>query len=177
MKKLKDRITGLTKVKYVLPLSSRKTICEGIFNSVLTYCMPVWGGSDQCELQSLQVLQNTALCHVLHHPPYSNRDELYNQLDCMTVKQLIVYHSILTVYKIRQSGEPEYLKEILSNDNIRGNLAIPVTDLTLAMKSFCYRAGYDWNSLPNEIRSIRKLDQFKSKLRKWVKASITRFIQ
>ena len=95
----------------------------------------------------------------------------------MTVKQLIVYHSILTVYKIRQSGEPEYLKEILSNDNIRGNLAIPVTDLTLAMKSFCYRAGYDWNSLPNEIRSIRKLDQFKSKLRKWVKASITRFIQ
>ena len=175
MKKLKDRITGLTKVKYVLSLSSRRTICEGIFNSVLTYCMPVWGGVDKSDLQALQVLQNTSLRHVLHRPPYSNRDEMYSQLDCMTVNQLIVYHSTLTVFKIRESGEPEYLKELLSNDNIRGNLSIPVTDLTLAMKSFSYRAGYDWNRIPSEIRNIDKLGQFQTKLRKWVKTNICRF--
>ena len=67
------------------------------------------------------------------------------------------------------------MKELLSNDNIRGNLSIPVTDLTLAMKSLSYQAGYDWNRIPSEIRNIEKLGQFKTKLRKWVKTNICRF--
>ena len=36
MLKLKSRITGLSKVKYVVSLSFRKTLLEGIFNSILT---------------------------------------------------------------------------------------------------------------------------------------------
>ena len=176
MKKLKSRITGLTKVKYVLSLASRKTILEGIFNSVLTYCMPVWGGTEKGNLQNLQVLQNCAVRHVLHRPPYSNRKELYDQMGCLTVNQLIFYHSMLTVYKIRVSGEPEYLREFLTDNNIRGNINIPVTTLSLAMKSFCFRAGTDWNSLPQEIRRIPKLVPFKQKLKLWTKANIKRFL-
>ena len=58
--KLKDRITGMIKVKHVVSLAFRKTLAEGLFNSVLTYCMPVWGGADKGGLQDLQVMQNRA---------------------------------------------------------------------------------------------------------------------
>ena len=176
MKKLKSRITGLTKIKYVLSLSFRKTILEGIFNSVLTYCMPVWGGTEKGNIQDLQVLQNRAVRHVLHHPPFSNRKEMYDQMGCVTVHQLIFYHSIVTVYKIRKSGEPEYLSQYLTNDNIRGNIVIPVTDLSLAMKSFCFRSGNDWNALPQDIRNIAKIGPFKQRLKLWTKDNIKRFL-
>ena len=119
MKKLKTRITGLTKIKFVLSLPFRKTIFEGIFNSMLTYCMPVWGGTEKGNIQDLQVLQNSAVRHVLHQPPFSNRKALYDQMGCLTVHQLVFYHSMLSVYKIRQTKEPEYLYEHFKQDNIK----------------------------------------------------------
>ena len=177
MLKLKSRITGLSKVKYVVSLSFRKTLLEGIFNSILTYCMPVWGGTEKGNLQDLQVLQNSAIRHVLHQPPYSSRKELYDQIGCMTVTQLVFYHSMLTVYKIRATKEPEYLFEILQNDNLRGNINIPVTNLSLAMKSFCFRASDGWNDLPQSLRNSPKLQHFKKKLKTWTKDNIARFVE
>ena len=35
-------------------------IANGIFNSVLSYCMPLWGGCNKEDIDSLQVLKNRA---------------------------------------------------------------------------------------------------------------------
>ena len=101
--KLKDRLTGIMKVRYVVSLSFRKTLAEGLFNSVLTYCMPVWGGADKGGLQDLQVMQNRAAQLVLNSPPRSSRNSMYDKIDWLTINQLVSYHSMITVYKIRKS--------------------------------------------------------------------------
>ena len=62
------------------------------------------------------------------------------QLGGLSVQQLVFYHSVMAVYKIRQTGEPEYLAEKLLNDNLRGMLIVPNTSLTLAQSSFCFCA-------------------------------------
>ena len=175
--KLKDRITGLTKVQHVVSLAFRKTLTEGLFNSVLTYCMPVWGGADKGGLQDLQVMQNRAAQLALNYPPRSNRKTMYEKLDWMTINQLVVYHSVIGVYRMRTSGEPEYLAEVLVQDNILNHIVIPNTDLTLAKKSFCYRAGENWNIIPEAIRSIEKIASFKKEVRKWIKMRIPRFLE
>ena len=82
---------------------------------------------------------------------------MYDRLDWMTVNQLVFYHSVMTVYKIRQTGEPEYLAEKLKHDNYRGGLIVPATGLTLAKKSFCFRGGDSWISLPESIRKLTKV--------------------
>ena len=43
-------------------------IYEGIFNSVLTYCMPVWGGLSKSEMEDLQVMQNKAIRATFKRP-------------------------------------------------------------------------------------------------------------
>ena len=83
---------------------------------------------------------------------------------------------MLTVYKIRATKEPEYLFEILQNDNLRGNINIPVTNLSLAMKSFCFRASDGWNDLPQSLRNSPKLKHFKKKLKTWTIDNIARFV-
>ena len=87
------RLIGLNKLRFIVPYETRKTITIGIFNSVLVYCLPLFGG----DVRDLQVLQNKAGQIVAHKPPFTNRAELFDQLGWMTVYQLIVYHTSLGI--------------------------------------------------------------------------------
>ena len=94
--KLKNRITGLTTLSNALPYGLTKRVTEGIFTSVLVYCLPVFGGCDKYELESLQILQNKAARLVTNSPIRTRRKELFAQLDWLTVNQLVFYHSAST---------------------------------------------------------------------------------
>ena len=109
-------------------------------------------------------------------PGRSCRKEIFDQLGWLSVHQLVFYHTVMAVYKMRQTGEPEYLAEKMLNDNYRGGLIIPTTDLTLAKNSFCFRGGDCWISLPLDLRNNRKVGQFKKGLRTYTMNNIPRFL-
>ena len=170
------RLTGLTNLRSIIPFNIRKRITEGMFMSVLTYCLPVFGGCDQYELEAIQVMQNQAARLVTHLPMITSRKEIFSAAGCMTVNQLICYHSALSTYRIRQSKQPSYLSNIMSRDNRAGRIIVPITDLTLAKKSYCFRAAEQWNSIPEFIRKMPKIGQFKFHLKKWILRSIEQFV-
>jgi hypothetical protein len=174
--KLKSRLAGLTKLKYIVPYSMLKTITQGIFNSVLIYCLPLFGSCNKTQLGDLQVLQNKAAQVVTRSPPRSVRNIMFDKLDWLTVNQLMSYHTLIQVYKIRRSGEPEYLAHALKIDNRNGHIVVPNSDLTLAMKSFTFRGARLWNSLPIPIRKCLKIGTFKTESRKWIKQMVPRFL-
>ena len=101
---------------------------------------------------------------------------MYDMLDWLTVNQLIRYHTLLAVYRIRMSKEPEYLASSLCNDNRSGRIIVQITRLTLAMKSFKIRGACNWNALPEEIRNTSKIGVFKKKLKIWIKINVPRFL-
>ena len=125
VKKLRKRLVGLNSLKYILPFSMRNQVTLGMFNSVLVYCLPLFGGCDITEIKHLQVLQNKAAQVVTHSPPRAERLAMYSRLKWLTVNQLIAYHTLLTVFKIRQSGEPEYLATFLQEDLDASSYQIP----------------------------------------------------
>ena len=176
LEKLQKRLAGLMKLKYIVRSQTMKMITEGIFNSVLVYCLPLFGGCDKGELQAIQVLQNKAAQIVTRSAPRSHRDTMYDTLDWLTVNQLVVYHTAITVYRIRQSNEPEYLAEKLQFDSRNGRVIVPNLKLGLARRSFCFRGADTWNSLPMHVRQARKIGEFKKGVRKWVQGNVARFL-
>jgi len=82
-------------------------------------------------------------------------------LGWLTVKQLIAYHSLLHVYRIRQSCEPEYLFGILGTDNRNGRIYTPDGKLTIVQESFVNSGAKLRNSLPTDIRKSENVNQFK----------------
>ena len=114
---------------------------------MLVYCLPLYGGMDLGELKDLQVMQNKAAQICTNSPPRTKRPSMYGKLQWLTVNQLVFYHSVLTVFKIRKNQEPEYLAEVLSRDNRNGRILIPNLGLTLAKKSFTMRGSENWNQL------------------------------
>ena len=174
--KLKSRLAGLAHIRHVLPFHLRKIVSEGLFSSVLCYCLPLFGGCDVGELQDLQILQNKAAQLVTLSPPRATRHPMYDRLGWLTVNQLVYYHTVLAVYRIRQCGEPEYLAQSLGNDNINGHIIIKTTRLTLLQKSFKFRGACNWNKLPQSVRNIQRIGQFKKVVQAWIKQNIPRFL-
>ena len=172
VEKLRKRLVGLNSLKFILPFHTRNQITLGMFNSVLVYCLPLFGGCDISEVKQLQVLQNKAAQIVTHSPPRSGRLAMYSRLKWMTVNQLITYHTLLTVFKIRQSGEPEYLATFLQEDSRSGRIILPNTQLSLFMKSFVWRGASAWNQLTMELRKSTKIGHFKRGARQWVLQNI-----
>ena len=176
LSKLKTRLAGLNKLKYLVPFGIRKTITQSIFNSVMVYCLPLYGGCDKYQIKAIQVLQNKAALIVTHLPPRTSRTELFERVNWLTVNQLIVYHTLITIFKVRQNNEPEYLATKLKNDTRTGRILIPNTDLRLAQNSFVIRGSASWNALPESIRTQAKIGTFKKLTKKWISDNIPRFM-
>jgi hypothetical protein len=174
--KLRKRLVALSHLKYIAPLSVRKTVAVGIFNSVLTYCLPLFGGCSLTNLKDIQILQNKAARTVSHSPPRAPRVQMFKKLDWLTVNQLVSYHSLISVFKIRKTKEPEYLSSFLSNDSRYGKIMFEKIDLKVATKSFVFRGSEGWNSLPLSLKNCQKIGEFKPKLRKWIKENVPLFL-
>ena len=173
--KLKARLAGLEKLKFVLRRQDMKTIVQGIFNSVLCYCLPFFGGCNKAELGALQVLQNRAAQIVLKSPPRTSRDWMFSKLGWMTVQQLISYHTLIVIYRIRQSKQPEFLAKKLTHENRQGHIIAKNIELRLYRKVFFYRESLLWNKLPEHLRKMKKISIFKNNLQDWVETKVARF--
>ena len=103
---------------------------------------------------------------------------MFDKLNWLTVNQLIVYHILLRIHRIRQVGEPEYLAEIVnkSSRKLQGKIVVENLKLELARRSFTFRGAVQWNKLPTELRLEVKLSKFKKGLKKWVIENVERFL-
>ena len=173
--KLKSRIAALENLKNIMDMETRKRLTEGLFISILSYCLPLYGGCDKGSLNSLQVMQNKAARVVTLAPQGTSRKDMFSQLKWFSVKQLLFYHTALATFRIRKSGEPEDIYGIMSYDNNRGNIIVPNTHLSLAKVSYCFRGASEWNQIPQCIRSSENISRFKVNLRKWIFDNVDQF--
>ena len=47
LNRLKHRLAALGNLRYVVPYDVRKNMTEALFVSVLSYCLPLYGGTDK----------------------------------------------------------------------------------------------------------------------------------
>ena len=174
--KLINMIVGRMKSRFIVPYHLRKTITEGQFNSVLAYCLPLFGGMGIGYIKDLQIMQNKAARIVTSMPPRSERKIMFNKLGWLTINQLVFYHTVIQVFKIRSNSEPEYLAAVLKHDNRNRRILIPNLDLRIAQDSFTVRGAQSWNLLPPSIREQGRISTFKKLVKKWVQENIQRFL-
>ena len=67
-------------------LTNKKNIVQGVFDSVLCYCFPLFGGCSKTDVQLLQVFQTRAAQVVLRLPPRTGRALMIDKLDWLTVQ-------------------------------------------------------------------------------------------
>ena len=133
-------------------------------------------------LHSLQVKLNKAARLVTGMSPFTSTRRLMDRCGWLTVKQLVQYHTILMIHKIVMTSNPVYLNSKLNTEhfyNTRRNTTGCIRlDQTyrykgeLPIKSFRCRGAHGYNGIPAELRNIKNLETFKTKLKKWIKSNI-----
>ena len=151
---------------------------NGIFCSKLIFQIGLWGGTEEYLLNSLQTVQNKAARFVARRGIYTPVTELLRNCGWLSVRQLVMYHSILIIYKTVQTACPKYLYNKLScefpyntrlaqSESIRRGSAFQCK-LGLTERSFMNRATVSFNQLPTEVGQCLKLEGFKKKLKVWL---------
>ena len=157
-------------------------IANGIFCSKLIFQISLWGGTEDYLLKALQIVQNKAARVVARRGKYTPVAELLGQCGWLSVKQLVFYHSVVLIYKTILTTYPKYIYSKLSTQ-FPYNTRLAQTDsvrmgedfkskLELTEKTFMNRATISYNQLPPELRKIPKIDDFKKKLKGWVKENV-----
>ena len=174
--KLNKRLSALSQLRYCCPFSIRKAIADGIFGSILVYCLPLYGGLDKTSIQNIQILQNKAARIVCCAPLRARRSELFEKLGWLTVNQLIAYHTLVTIQKIRSTKEPKYLASYLTTCSRNGRIVVPNELLNVTRNSFCFRGPIQWNLLPVTLKAQCNIGLFKKELKNWIRENVQRFL-
>jgi hypothetical protein len=95
------------------------------------------------------------------------------QLHWLPIEQRITFKLATLSYNIKSTGQPAYLRELLSDyqpvrtlrSSSKHLLTVNVADTVLATRGFRHSAVAVWNSLPDSIRDSSNIDIFKRKVK------------
>ena len=178
IRQLNTRVNALKQISSAATFKTRLMVANGIFCSKLIFQISLWGGAADYLLSSLQIIQNKAARQVTKRDKYSPIVEILRQCGWLSVRQLVFYHSIIQIYKTKQTSYPKYISDKLNlefpyNTRLAGSESVRMgtvfkSRLALTERSFLNRSTVNFNQLPTELRQIQKIELFKRKLKQWV---------
>jgi hypothetical protein len=182
LKSLNTRINALKMLKRTASFRTRLMVANGIFGSKMLYGLPLFGGAEEYLLNSLQVVQNKAAREVTKKNIFTPVSILLKQTGWLSVRQLIFYHSVLLVYKVRETSLPQHLSDKLKNE-YKYDTRVSKTNIvkwgsqfkannSLTKKSWRWRGSINYNQVPEDIKNNPVLSKFKMKLKHWVRQNI-----
>ena len=148
--------------------------------SKLSYLIALRGGCGIMLRKSLQICQNKVARLVTKLPWITPTSVLLNQCGWLSVNQLIFYHSVLLVYKVKLKESPKYLFAMLKDNDykyrtrqaVNNILKIQRPRLEVSKESFRWRAAEQYNRIPKEIRDEQCILSFKRKIKSWILSNI-----
>ena len=175
IKMINLKINALRKISNNLDFKTRKLIANGIINSRFIYIVQLYGSAQDYVLNMLQVQQNRAARIVTRQSLDTSTKEVLRQIGWLSIRQLYVYHSLLTTFKTLCSGKPSYMSKKFTRSfpyqtrqATGGCLKVSETPKSYSSgKSFMFSSIKYWNLLPTELRKEKDLRKFKTGLRKW----------
>ena len=122
---------------------------------------------------------------------YTPTKVLMQQCGWMPVRQLMIYHSLVLLYKVLKHQSPSYLFHKVTSgsqqyntrqaaDSTAALVAVGVTlqpsidicELDLSGSSWCWASVKWYRQLPPSLQAENKLSKFKTALKSWVNQNI-----
>ena len=166
-------IRKIAKIRHQIDKETAKILMQTLVLSKLDYCNSLLIGVNEYNLNKLQKIQNMA-CRVINNlRKHDSITSHLQDLHWLKMRERIKYKILMMVFKCRHALAPCYLRELISFDYNRplrsaANHDIPIVkcNTTLVHNSSFSSAGPRlWNALPNNIKAITTLSEFKSKLK------------
>ena len=119
-------------------------------------------------------LQNFAAKVITKLPFDTSSNLLLAMLKCEKLSLHCKKKKAFIIYETLNELTPDYFQYLFTqhhvNDynfrNLEGKLSLPKPNAKYLKKSFCYNKAYLWNNLPQDLKSIGSIGQFKRGIKK-----------
>ena len=177
-KKISSAIGALRRIRPLISQSTAVQIYNALIQPHFDYCAPVWDGLSSYLCEKLQKLQNRAARVILQANCEINSSLLLETLKWDKLSSRRRKQKAIMMFKSLNGLAPVYLQDLFSERNTDYNLRDAFRKLNLPKprtdylkRSFGYSGALLWNSLPENIRAIRSIGQFKKEINRALKTS------
>ena len=165
--RLRSIVGILSHLSKNLPMKSCLLLANGLFISRLLYLLPMWGGLPLRDAKKIQILMNKCARIVLKKSRRTRTRNLMLECGWLYFRELVMYHSLVQLFKIVKLCKPVNLRNRLSVTQ-DGKIDLAPGRLKIARQSFLWRTVSDWNDLPETLISVTKISMFKKQLKKHI---------
>lgn len=177
IKKVAKKVGLLGRLSKKMTAWSIITVYKAIIAPHIDYCSSMLFMNTDSELSKLQVLQNKVMRLILKCSKYTHIKDMLSALNFQSVKQRIIFNTLVLIFKIKNQLLPNYLNSILKlNSDVhersmrrRSQFRLPLFLRSRSQNSVFYRGLKLFNELPDEIRRCVNLMQFKKSCSIYVK--------
>ncbi len=180
LKSCNFHLSQIARIRRYITDNACKLAVLGLVISRMDYCNGLLGAAMELQLDKLQKIQNRAARlvarprvprgHILHITP------ILHQLHWLPVRQRVTYKLCLHVWTCLQRTAPSYMQELLTL-YVRDQRLRRASHLELVPRrprrrvgkaGFCVAGPAAWNTLPEALRSIDSVCQFKKHLKTYL---------
>jgi HEPN domain-containing protein len=156
-------IRDLRRIRNSIDLATARTIATSLVHSKLDYCNSILLNLPASQTNRLQLVLNSAARAVTKTPKYHHITPILKSLHWLKIEQRIQYKVLSLTHKSLQSGQPSYLRSLLSlksnritrsSSLITLNRPSTTSRLKITNRSYYHSAPALWNSLPSDLRQI-----------------------
>ena len=178
--RLIPRMNALKRLSRNGSFKTRLMVANATVMSIFCYMISVWGGTEAYIISAAQVIQNRAARIVTKRGWFTSQKNLLRETNWLSIRQMIFYHTILQIWRVRKTRRPEYLNEMLNPEYeqrtrcvIEGNIKSQEPKTSLGKKALRFRGASMWNTLPTNLKIVTgEVQSYKKQLKIWVRENV-----
>ena len=177
-RKISSAIGALRRIRSLVSQSTAVQIYNALIQPHFDYCAPVWDGLSSYLCEKLQKLQNRAARVILQANCEVNSSLLLETLKWDQLSLRRRKHKAIMMFKSLNGLAPVYLQDLFSERHTDYHLRdsfhklnLPKPRTNYLKRSLGYSGAILWNSLPESIRAIRAIGQFKKEISRTLQTS------
>ena len=152
-------IRALRHIRRFTDYDSVRSIASALVGARIDYCNSILHGTSQCNIDKLQLLQNSLARTVVGSSRTEPITPILARLHWLPIKDRIQYKIALLTHKVLTTNQPEYLADLIHYHQPRRQLRSASHRLLQCLtprtvfgsRAFCFSAPRIWNSLPHDM--------------------------
>ena len=174
-KKVSQKIFQLSKIKHFLNLHSRKLFFLAHIQSAIDYASTIWDSASAKCIKPLSRLYKRGLKLTMLKSSALNATD-YKSIDILPLSLRFEYNKAVIMHKVVTGySPPTILNSFKINEKRhKHKIVLPLPRIDLFKSSLSYSGGLYWNNLPDFLKNINDIKNFKVQLKKYLFSKISK---
>lgn len=172
--KMSRTLYNLKMIKNILPKYVLKTLYTTLLQPYMDYGILLWGATNQCHLNKLNVIQKKAIRTITNSNYNEHTAPLFKDLNLLRLNDLYKLNVGKFMYKMTHNKLPLPIKHTfiqnqeMHNHNTRQGVHIKYRRTKIASNQISHKGPEVWLNIPADIQTAKTINQFKSKYKKFL---------